>query len=92
MQVDASVQRLSGVLSYAGDVHSKNLATFDSAKQTCYGLVEGTVATAKLVMDPAAFAAWASETVRTYVDPDKILDTSFEVAGKVATFGPGEGC
>jgi hypothetical protein len=88
--VDASVQALAGAVGYGRELHAKNLQTFNGAKERCFGLVESTVATAKALVDPKPYIAWASDKVSYYVDPDKVLDTSFEVAGKVATFGPGE--
>lgn len=87
-QVDASVQALAGAVGYGRELHAKNLQTFNGAKERCFGLVESTVATAKALVDPKPYIAWASDKVSYYVDPDKVLDTSFEVAGKVATFGP----
>lgn len=80
---------LTGALSYGRDLHSKNLATFNGAKDQCYSYVESTVEQAKALVDPTPYVQWASDKVATYVNPDKILDTSFEVAGKFAAFGPG---
>jgi hypothetical protein len=81
--VDAQVESVLAL-------HAKNMGTFTSAKEQYYGLVEAAVAQAKALLDPAAYVAWASEAVALYADPDKIVDTSFEVAGKVAAFGPVE--
>lgn len=87
-QLDASVQLVSSALSYAGDLHTKNLATFNGAKEQCFGLVESTVASAKALVDPSPYVQWAAGQVGYWVDPDRLLNTSFEVAGKVASFGP----
>jgi len=80
--------KVDSVVSYGLDLHGKNLSTFTGAKQQAYGYVEGTVNQAKAILDPSSYVQWASDTAAKYVNPDKIVDTSFEVAGKVATFGP----
>jgi hypothetical protein len=72
-------------------VHSKNLATFNGAKEQAYGYVESTVNQAKALLDPTPYIQWTSDKVATYADPDKIVDTGIQildpVAGKVVTLG-----
>jgi hypothetical protein len=84
LQVDKSMGLIEGV-------HSKNLATFNGAKEQCYSYVEGTVNQAKALLDPTPYIQWTSDKVAVYANPDKIVDTSFQildpVAGKVATLG-----
>lgn len=84
LQVDKSMGLIESV-------HSKNLATFNGAKEQCYSYVEGTVNQAKALLDPTPYIQWTSDKVAVYADPDKIVDTSFQildpVAGKVATLG-----
>ncbi len=60
-----------------------------AAKEQYYGIVESTVDRVKAMIDPTPYVAWAAEQVQYYADPDKIVDTGVEVAGKVASFGPG---
>lgn len=83
--VDAQVD---GLLAYSADLHTKNLSTFTSAKDQYFGLVETSLASAKALLDPAPYVSWAGDKVAQYADPDKIVDTSLDVAGKVAAFGP----
>jgi len=87
-QVDQSLGLVNNVLGYGRDLHSKNLATFNGAKEQAYSYVESSVQGVKALLDPTPYVTLVSDKVATYVDPDKIVDTSFEVAGKVATFGP----
>lgn len=96
-QVDASLNTLAGALNYSRDLHDKNMITFNGAKEQYFGLVESAVAQAKALLDPSPYVQrvegtvkWASDKVAFYVDPDKIVDTGVEYAGKVAAFGPGE--
>lgn len=89
-QVDKSLQTLSGALLYSRDLHEKNMTTFTGAKDQYYGFVEATVNRIKALLDPTPYVQWASGQVEYYVDPDKLVDTSVEYAGKVASFGPGE--
>lgn len=88
--MDKSLQTLTGALDYSRDLHSKNMNTFNGAKEQYYGYVEYGVNTVKSMLDPTPYVEWASSTVKTYADPDKIVDTGVEYAGKVAAFGPGE--
>lgn len=81
--------QVDSLFSYGLDLHSKNLSTFNGAKQEAYGYVEGSVNQVKAYLDPTPYIQLIGDKAATYVNPDKILDTSFEVAGKVATFGPG---
>jgi hypothetical protein len=78
--VDKSLALIEGV-------HSKNLATFNGAKEQCYSYVEGTVQQAKSLLDPTPYLS----KLAALADPDKIVDTSFQyldpVAGKVAPYG-----
>jgi hypothetical protein len=87
--VDAQVDKSMGLIE---GVHSKNLATFNGAKEQCYSYVEGTVNQAKALLDPTPYIQWTSDKVAVYANPDKIVDTSFQildpVAGKVATLVP----
>lgn len=80
LQVDKSLALVEGV-------HSKNLATFNGAKEQCYSYVEGTVQQAKSLLDPTPYLS----KLAALADPDKIVDTSFQyldpVAGKVAPYG-----
>ncbi|WIA42568.1 hypothetical protein OEZ86_008547 [Tetradesmus obliquus] len=87
-QVDKSLQTLSGALLYSRDLHEKNMTTFTGAKDQYYGFVEATVNRIKALLDPTPYVQWASGQVEYYVDPDKLVDTSVEYAGKVASFGP----
>jgi hypothetical protein len=66
------------------------MSTFNGAKDQYYGFVEATVNRVKALLDPSPYVQWASGKVEYYVDPDKLVDTSVEYAGKVASFGPGE--
>lgn len=81
-----ALDQVDKVVSYGTELHNKNLATFNSAKDQCYTAVETTI---KAVLDPTPYVQWATDKVGQYADVDKLVDTSFEVAGKVATFGPG---
>jgi len=87
--VDAQVDKSLGLVE---GVHSKNLATFNGAKEQAYGYVESTVNQAKALLDPTPYIQWTSDKVATYADPDKIVDTGFQildpVAGKVVTLVP----
>eukprot|EP00882_Tetradesmus_deserticola_P002821 GHRQ01002999.1.p1 GENE.GHRQ01002999.1~~GHRQ01002999.1.p1 ORF type:complete len:252 (+),score=82.87 GHRQ01002999.1:143-898(+) len=87
-QVDKSLQTLSGALDYSKDLHEKNMTTFNGAKDQYFGFVEATVDRIKALLDPSPYIQWASGRVGYYVDPDKLVDTSVEYAGKVASFGP----
>lgn len=87
-QVDASLGLVAGAISYGRDLHSKNLATFNGAKDQAYGYVESTVNSIKAL--PTSYVQYLSKLAGSYVNPDLIVDTSFEVAGKVASYGPGE--
>lgn len=77
-------------------IHNKNIATFNGAKDSAYHYVEGTVNQAKALLDPTPYIHWTSDKVATYVNPDKIVDTSFQildpVTGKLATMGECAGC
>jgi hypothetical protein len=88
-QVDKSLGLIEGI-------HSKNIATFNGAKDQAYHYVEGTVNQAKALLDPTPYIHWTSDKVATYVNPDKIVDTSFQildpVTGKLATMGEYAGC
>jgi hypothetical protein len=90
MQVDQTLGVVSSALSYGRELHSKNLATFTEARDVAYGYVEGTVSQAKAALDPSPYVQWASDKVSAYVNPDKIVEASLEVAANVASFGPGE--
>lgn len=88
-QVDKSLGMIEGI-------HNKNIATFNGAKDSAYHYVEGTVNQAKALLDPTPYIHWTSDKVATYVNPDKIVDTSFQildpVTGKLATMGEYAGC
>ncbi|KAF6260823.1 hypothetical protein COO60DRAFT_1700162 [Scenedesmus sp. NREL 46B-D3] len=87
-QVDKSLQTLSSALDYSKDLHEKNMNTFNGAKDQYYGFVDGTVDRIKALLDPSPYVQWASGKVEYYVDPDKLVDTTVEYAGMVASFGP----
>lgn len=87
-QVDSTLSTVFGAADYARGVHEKNMNTFTSAKDQYYSLVESTVDRVKQLLDPTPYLQWASHQVEYYADPDKIVDTGVQYAGKVASFGP----
>lgn len=97
--VDAKFESLLGAvtssLDFSRDLHSKNMSSFASAKESAYGLVEGYVNAAKAAVDPTRYVEAATGfgkavvgAIAAYADPDKAVDFLAAAYDKVAAQGP----
>lgn len=87
--------KVSSVLDYSRELHSKNMGSFSSAKESYFSAVEGAVNATKAALDPQRYVAYATDlgksvvdTVVAYADPDKLVAAATSAYEKLAGIGP----
>lgn len=87
--------KVSSVLEYSRELHSKNMGSFSAAKDSYFSTVEGLVNAAKAALDPSRYVAYATDlgkslstAVAAYVDPDKAAASLTSLYEKLAAVGP----
>jgi len=96
-QVDGVLSKVDATIAYSREIHSKNMSSFSTAKESAFSTVEGLVNATKAALDPQRYYNYAASlskklitAVAAYSDPDKVVAAACTAYDKVASRAPGE--
>lgn len=94
-KVDGVLSKVDATIAYSREIHSKNMSSFSTAKESAFSTVEGLVNATKAALDPQRYYNYAASlskklitAVAAYSDPDKVVAAACTAYDKVASRAP----